>query len=517
MASLKETPRQKMMGILYLVLLGLAATTVTDHVLDAFRNLRLSLETSTGNVKATVDNTFSTFEATKLKNEPERARPIYDRAMKVRTYAKDLNDHIEKIKSLLIKEGGGIEAGSEDVKARADVDMSPRLMLRKVRGENGVANAVILKNKINETRTNILNELSVKEREGMNLALNAEDPKPHLGIKNTWEQDNFGEGVPLTAALTALTKIQADLKNTEAEVVKKILGEVDRAVVNLDRFDAVAVAPTSYILVGQTYSSEVFLTASDSKTQPEVSVGGQVLKVQDGKGLYTVTGSHEGEFKWSGTVRVKQSDGTMKEYKTKEQTYTVAKPSAVVSPDKMNVFYIGVDNPVSVSAPGIAKEKVRVSISNGTLTGAGGKYSVKVSTPGKCVVTVAGDFGSGKTSVLGSTEFRIKRIPPPRVEYGGKSGGHMGSGAMKAQNRIFAVLKDFDFDAPFAISHFTMYVMKPRSEPQVFESNNNAFTPAMSSAMNGIVPGSRVVFDNVFATGPDGMKRQLDPIMFTVD
>jgi gliding motility-associated protein GldM len=395
--------------------------------------------------------------------------------------------------------------------------MSPRLLLRKKNGEDGVARAVILKNKINETRNNILNTLDPKEREGMKLALNAEDPKPHLGIKTTWEQDNFGDGIPLTAALTALTKIQADLKNTEAEVVKKILGEVDKAVVNLDRFDAVAVAPTSYILVGQTYTSEVFLTASDSKTQPEVSVGGQVLKVADGKGLYTVTGSHEGEFKWAGTVRVKQSDGTMKEYKTREQTYTVAKPSAVVSPDKMNVFYIGVDNPVSVSAPGIAKDKVRVNISAGTISGSAGHYTVKVAQAGKCMVTVAGDFGNGKTTVLGSTEFRIKRIPPPRVEYGGKSGGHMGSGAMKAQNRIFAVLKDFDFDAPFAISHFTMYLMKPRSEPQVFESSNNAFTPAMQSAMNSVVPGSRVVFDNVFATGPDGMKRQLDPIMFTVD
>ncbi|MES2702206.1 MAG: gliding motility protein GldM [Bacteroidota bacterium] len=518
MASLKETPRQKMMGILYLVLLGLAATTVTDHVLDAFRNLRLSLETSTNNVRSTVDNTFSTFEATKLKNEPDRARPIYNRAVKVKSYAKELDAYIENIKTVLIKEGGGMDEASQDVKARADVDLSPRYMLRKARGENGIPRAVELKTRINDTRNKILNELSTKEREGLKLALNAEDPKTKSVIKTTWEQDNFGDGIPLTAALTALTKIQADLKNTEADVVKKILGEVDKAVINLDRFDAVAVAPTSYILVGQTYQAEVFLTASDSKTQPEVAVGGQVLRVQEGKGLYTVTGSREGEFKWAGTVRVKQSDGTMKEYKTKEQTYTVAKPSAVVSPDKMNVFYIGVDNPVSVSAPGIAKEKIRVSISSGSISGAAGHYNVKVSTPGaKAIVSVSGDFGNGKSSVLGTTEFRIKRIPPPRIEYGGKSGGRMGTGAMKAQNRIFAVLKDFDFDAPFSVSHFTLYIMKPRSEPQVFESNNNAFTPAMQSAMNGIVPGSRVVFDNVFATGPDGMKRQLDPIMFTVD
>ena len=99
----------------------------------------------------------------------------------------------------------------------------------------------------------------------------------------------------------------------------------------------------------------------------------------------------------------------------------------------------------------------------------------------------------------------------------GKGGGSLGTGAMKAQNRIFAVLEDFDFDAPFSIQHFTLYVIKPRSEPMVFEASSNAFTPAMQTAMNGITSGSRVTFDNVFATGPDGMKRQLDPITFTVE
>ena len=518
MASAKETPRQKMMGILYLVLLGLAATTVTDHVLDAFRNLRISLETSTNNVRTTVDNTFSTFEATKLKNEPERARPIYDRAKKVKAIAKELDDYIESTKKLLIEKGGDLGETSQDVKARADVDLSPRYMLRKARGENGIPRAVELKNRINDSRTKILATLDAKERDGLKLALNAEDPVTKMGPKTTWEQDNFGDGIPLTAALTALTKIQADLKNTESEVIKKILGEVDKAVINLDRFDAVAVAPSSYILVGQTYTSQVFLTASDSKTQPEVSVGGQVLKVQDGKGLYTVTATKEGEFKWSGTVRVKQSDGTMKEYRTAEQMYTVAKPSAVVSPDKMNVFYCGVDNPVSVSAPGIAKEKIKVSMTNGEISGTGGHYIVKVKTPGaKAVVTVSGEFEKGKVSVLGTTEFRIKRIPPPRIEFGGKAGGHIGTGAAKSQSRIFAVLKDFDFDAPFTISHFTLYVLKPRSEPMVFESNTNVLTPAMQSAMNGITPGSRVVFDNIFCTGVDGLKRQVDPILFTID
>jgi len=133
----------------------------------------------------------------------------------------------------------------------------------------------------------------------------------------------------------------------------------------------------------------------------------------------------------------------------------------------------------------------------------------------KVTVTVSGEV-AGKEVTLGTSEFRVKHIPPPHVVFGGKSGGKMGTGAIKAQNRIFAKLDDFDFQAEFSIQHFTLYITKPRGEPQVFESSNNAFTPAMTAAMNGIVPGSHVFIDNVFATGPDGMKRQLDPIAFAI-
>src|SRR6185312_13787141 len=119
------------------------------------------------------------------------------------------------------------------------------------------------------------------------------------------------------------TKIQADLKNTESDVVKKILGEVDQAVINLDRFEAVAVAPSSYILVGQPYKADVFLTASSSTSNPEITIGGQKLNVVDGKGLYTAVATSEGEKKWSATIRIKKTDGSIKEYQLPEQTYTV--------------------------------------------------------------------------------------------------------------------------------------------------------------------------------------------------
>jgi gliding motility-associated protein GldM len=507
MAALKETPRQKMMGILYLVLLGIAATTVTDHVLDAFRNLTVSLETSTRNVQQTVDNTFASFEATKLKNEPERARPVYERASKVKQYAAELNTYINELKTLFIEKGGGVNESSGDVNQRADIDLSPRLMINQKR-------AMELKKRIEDTKTKILAMLDPKDKD-IKVALNAQDPPKRQGIRQTWEETNFGDGIPLTAALTALTKIQADLKNTEAEVVKKILGEADKAVINLDRFEAVAVAPSSYILVGQQYKAKVFLTASDSKTNPEIIVGGQRLNIEEGKGLYTAAATSEGEKRWSGTIRIKQTDGTVKEYQLPEQTYTVAKPSATVSPDKMNVFYIGVDNPVSVSAPGFAKDKIRVGISAGSITGSNGSYIVKVTQRGEVKVTVSGEQEKGKNAVLGVSTFRVKPIPPPHVKFANKGGGTLSVAAMKSQNRIFAILEDFDFAANFTINHFTMFIAKPRADILKFESNSNQFTPEMSAAMNGLVPGSRITFDFVFATGPDGMKRSLDPIIFT--
>ncbi|MBC7744476.1 MAG: gliding motility protein GldM [Flavobacterium sp.] len=509
MAGGKQTPRQRMIGILYLVLLGLVALNVSDSILDAFKNLTDSLTTSTQNVQSGVDATFASFEATKLKDEPVRAKPIYDRAKKASQYAGELETHIEDLKKLFIKEGDGFNENTGDVNKRDNLDISPRLMVNQKRGN-------ILKNKINETRTKLLGLLDPKERSGVNFSLNAIDPKSRAGVRRTWVETNFGDGIPLTAAITALSKIQADTKNAESEMVKKILGKMDQAVVNLDQFAAVAVAPTSYVIAGQPYTAEVFLTAYDSKSNPSISVGGSNLQVRDGKGAYSVNTGSEGIFSWIGTVRVKQTDGSVKEYRTAEQKYQVSRPSAVVSPDKMNVFYIGVPNPVSVSAPGIPKENLRVSMSNGSISGSNGKYTVSVSSAGATKVNVSAEI-NGKTQNIGSSDFRIKRIPDPKAKFAGKTGGTLSSVIIKSQGAIFAILENFDFDAKFKVTRFNLVIAKPRADAVILQTNGNTLSAQMQAAMNGVTPGTRVIFDNIVAVGPDGTQRQLDGIVLTAN
>jgi len=510
MALGRETPRQRMISILYLVLLALLALNVPDTILDAFKNINNSLESSRSNVNTAVQQLFSAFESTKLKEEPARAKPIYDKAKKAQAIIGELNTYISSLKEDFTKQGGGIDPEKGDLVKRENEDISPNLMINEKKG-------TVLKDKINETRAKLLALLTPEEQKSVSFSLEAKDPEKSVNGKKSWEEINFGSGTPLTAAMTILTKIQTDAQNAESDMVKLILGKMDQAVVNLDKFAAVAVAPTSYLVQGQPYKAEVFLTASDSKSQPAISVNGSPLQIVDGKGVYNVSTSKEGIFSWTGVVQVKQTDGSMKEYRTATQTYQVARPSAVVSPDKMNVLYIGVDNPLSVSAAGTPTDKVKVNMTGGSLSGSGGKYNARVSSPGTARISISAEVAPGKMQTLSTTEFRVKRIPDPIAKFAGKTGGSMATVALKAQNAIFAKLDNFDFDANFKVTKFTMIIAKPRADAIVLSTSGNQLSSSMASALNGITPGTRVIFDNIVAVGPDGTSRQLNAVALTAN
>jgi len=498
-----------MIGIMYLVLLGLIALNVPDSLLDAFKNITQSLDVSSANVTTGVETTFKTFEATKLKDEPVRAAPILKHAKDAAAVAESLVKYVDDLRALLVKEGGGINPTINDVDARDNLDISPRLMITDKRADS-------LKDKIVQTKAALFAALTEKERKGVNFSLNTDDPPSSLGVKKTWQDAYFGEGIPLGATLTTLAKIKTDTKNAENEVVKRILGEADQAVVTLDQFQGVAVAPTSYIIAGQPYTADIFLTAYDSKSTPTITINGSSIPVTDGKGKYTVNTSSEGIFTYKGQIVVKSPDGN-KTYDLPAQTYQVARPSAVVSPDKMNVLYIGLPNPVSVSAPGIPKEALRLSMTGGSISGSNGHYIATVSTIGEARINVSGEITKGKVSGLGTSLFRVKRIPDPKAQFAGKSGGNTSAANIRAQDRIFAKLDNFEFDAKFNVTRFTLLIAKPRQDVISLSATGNELSSAMKSFMNNVTPGTTVVFKDIIAVGPDGSQRGLDPIVLSAN
>ena len=505
MAGHKETPRQRMIGILYLVLLGLIALNVSDSILDAFKNLGNSLSTSTQNTQTGIDNMFLAFKESKLKENPERAKPILEKAEQAQALITKLTNQVAEYNKLLSAEGGGMDEETGDVKFRSSTDISARLMINENRGKQ-------LRDLINSTAA----ELKKITNNEVSFALSAEDPAPRAGIKKSWEESNFGDGIPLTAAITALEKINADAKNAESAVVKHIFGKMDQAVVNLDKFAAVAVAPTSYLIAGQPYTAKVFLTAYDSKSTPKITVNGASIPVTEGQGTYSYTpgvGTHT----WKGSIAVQQTDGTVKVYETEPMSFQVAQPSAVVSADAMNVMYIGVDNPLSISAPGVPAESLKLTGSGVTLSSRGsGKYSARVTSPGEVSLSVSATI-DGKTQNFGASKFRVKRIPKPTAKIGGKDGGRISAAQLRGQSVVSASLENFDFDAKFQVTKFNMYISKPRVDPiGPYAASGNNFSAQMKTALAGITAGSVVMIYDIVGVGPDGVAQNLNAITFQV-
>ncbi|WP_412466309.1 gliding motility protein GldM [Pedobacter sp. KLB.chiD] len=509
MAGGKETTRQRMINIMYLVLLAMLALNVSDTILDAFKNINDSLDTSKNNVNTSINQLFSAFENSKLKEEPARAQPIYDKAKQAQKAADELNNYIESIKKELTQAGDGIDPETEDLVNRSNQDIAQNIMINQKKADE-------LKKRINATREKLISLLDPADRTNVSFSLEAKDPARKR--KGNWQETYFGEGTPLTAAMTILTKLQADTKNAEAEVVKKLFGNMDKAQVNLDQFAAVAVAPTSYVIQGQPYTAEVFLTASDSRSTPDITVNGNKLSVKDGKGTYSGGTGSVGQFTWVGTIRVRQTDGQIKEYKTQPQTYQVAKPSASVSSTKLNVIYAGIANPFTVSAAGFPLESVRASISGGSMSGSNGNYNVNV--PGSMVgqevsINVSAN-NAGKTVSLGSQKFRVKAIPAPVAKVGGRAGGDIASVQLKSETEIEADLDDFPFDVKFKIQRYKLTVIKPRSDAVTVAGSGGSFAGAVKGAINSITPGTRVFFEDIVSVGPDGRQRILPSLAFSV-
>ena len=207
MAGGKESARQKMINIMYLVLLAMLALNVSDTILNAFKNINDSLMASRTNVETSVNQLMNSFVNTKLKDEPVRAKPIYEKAQQAQKIAGNLDTYIQNLKRQFTTAGQGIDPETGDLVERSNQDIAPGIMINQKEGQK-------LKAKINDTRQQLLALLDPKDRTSVTFSLEAKDPEKRVdGVRKSWEEVNFGEGTPLTAAMTILSKIQSDVKN----------------------------------------------------------------------------------------------------------------------------------------------------------------------------------------------------------------------------------------------------------------------------------------------------------------
>ena len=180
------------------------------------------------------------------------------------------------------------------------------------------------------------------------------------------------------------------------------------------------------------------------------------------------------------------------------------------------MFYIGLDNPVSISVPGVAHDKIKPSCSGaGMRPGKGrGKYIVKPTKRGKAIISVSADF-DGKMMSMGKVEFRVKMIPDPTPLVANQSGGLISKSKLAAAAAVTPIMKNFDFDVYAKMISFTCMV---NYDGDLVEEKikGGRVTPKMVGLIKKLTSGSRVYFEDIRVSMPDKTKRKLGDLIFKI-
>ncbi|MBL7794833.1 MAG: hypothetical protein JNK77_21025, partial [Saprospiraceae bacterium] len=297
-----------------------------------------------------------------------------------------------------------------------------------------------------------------------------------------------------------------------------LLNKVSGEDIKFDKFQPVISASKGYVIRGDKYEAEVFLSAFSSSAgdKTKIFVNGNSLPIEEGKALYTAGASSLGTQRYKVRIDVTNPLTNKTDSYEKEFEYEVGERSVTVSADKMNVFYIGVDNPVSVSAAGISSNDLRVSISGGggSIKKVGSaNFIVNVSQPtNECRISVS----DGKALNAGKT-FRVKRIPDPVARLSKSQGGEMGTGEFKAQGGVGAFLDNFDFDAVCAIQGYTLVFVPKRQDPVEVVNAGARYNDRARELVNRAKPGDIYYFESVKAKCPgDAAGRPINSMVFKI-
>jgi gliding motility-associated protein GldM len=504
--ALPKEPRQKMINLMYLVLTALLALNVSSEILNAFKVVDASLKTSNQNL-TTANTTLYASLAEKLADPKthDKALNWSANANQAKKLSDDLNTYIEGLKEELMKASDLTMVDNKPSFKEDNLDAATRLFDTQGKGKE-------LEAKLAAYKTAMLAiDTSINAKFASTFPVDVTPPKGQDGTKKEFTEAYF-HMTPTVAALTLLSKFQNNVKNSENQVVTYCHSKIGEVAVHMDKVGVLTGQNSSYLMPGQELQITAGVGAYSSSTNPTISINGSSVSVSNGQGMYKTTVSGAGEHTVPISVTFTGEDGKQVVVPS-SITYTVGTPGgAAVMLDKMNVFYIGVPNPITISS-GSGWDKTSVSISGGTMSGSNGNRVVTVSGGTAASITVTAD---GKSSKF---DFRVKTIPDPIGMVGPSKGGRMQSNIFKAQDFLRAELLNFDFDARFNVTGATVYFagagFSNSGSVQTGTITSGSLAP-IKSKIDLCKPGSTVTFDDLKVVGPDGRTRTIPPVSFVL-
>ena len=551
MSGAKETPRQKMIGMMYLVLTALLALNVSVEVLDAFTTVNDGLENTYISVDKKIVDYYNTFEQ-QYNKQPEKTAKYWDKAQEIRQKTDEFVNFIERdIKLALLLQNNGVTEEElfnpdkeEDAvianKEAADLNKNRRVF-HKINFDNldgkdkhdavtafmiEQGNAEILRKRIEEYRQYVIAALD---------SAGIADFDDHVGLITngeyfagdgaplTWEMKNFNH-IIIPAAISILNEIVAEVQTTEYDAISELYKSIGASDFKFNTLEAKVFPKTTYVLKGQDYEADVFIVASDNTKEFDAKYArgvkdfamaneNAINKVSSQKGIVKikVPANTIGEQTIAGVVEMKDPvTGEIAPYPF-QTSYTVAPPSANVTPTKMNVMYRGLENPIEISAPGFTANQINVSVVNGELVKKNGEYFVKPGNEKNVTTVTVSTTIDGKRMILDNCDFRLKRTPDPVPVLNGRTNDKFTKEEILAAGGFVLTMPDFDFEGyhsqvlSYDVSTIVAGYLKPIKGIQ-----GRKFNKEVEDLVKSARRGQRISIENIRVKSPDGEERILN-------
>jgi len=506
-----ETPRQRMISLMYLVLTAMLALNVDKSVVDAFALVDQGFMKTIENFNSKNQSVYNNFSNAALEN-PQKVGELNRTVIKIKERTDSLYNYITHFKEMIVKKADGPDGKVDNIVNKEDLNYAEEIMMTKRNGE-------LLKKAIEDYRTFLLSHIDTSQTSliaSIKKNLDTSNPPRVEGSSPTWESSKF-QGYPLIAVVTLMSKMQSDIRNSESDAINYFYSKIDASSYKFNSLKPQVIPKSNYILQGDTYEAKVFISAIDTTAEPEILVNGNKLPILPGEnaGLYKVPTSAEGTFVWKGVINFKNPSGLIVPYAF-QQEYQVAKPSMTVSPTRMNILYLGIPNPISISVPATSPRDIQVSMKNGRIEQtANGYLAYPEKTTEKAYISVS-VLVDKVVKPIGTAEFRVKRVPNPIATVAGKNEGLITKNELIAEQGVFADIPDFEFEMKFQVLSFVVSTSKGGFIVEK-ATNGARFSQEQRDLFNGLTRGNRLYIDNIVAKGEDGLTRNLSAISFKIN
>ena len=482
------SPRQKMINLMYVVLMAMLALNVSTEVLQGFSLVEESLNRTTANSSQQNATMYDSFEE-QMKKNPEKVRQWFEKATTVKQMSDSLYNFAQQLKEAIVREADGKDGDVKNIENKENLEAANQVMLAP-----GTGKGKALYDAINAYRTKILSMVTDEQQKKIiSSNLSTELPKNAMTMGKNWQEYMF-EDMPVAAAVTLLSKLQSDIRYAEGEVLHTLVANVDVKDIRVNKLDAFVIPEKTTL-----YPGEQFVNTTN--------------------GRYSFSAGGVGEHQFSGYLITRNAAGEeLRRDFTQKYSVIPTPDGATVAADLMNVLYAGFKNPISVSVPGIPANQVTVSMSGGSLTPTGnGHYIAVPSAVGKDVSFNISVNDHGKTRSLTPFTFHVRKLPDPTpymiVGDNRFRGGRLAKASLMGASGIKAAIDDGLLDIEFRVTGFEAVFFDNMGNAVPMVGNGSQFSERQKDAFRKLSRNRRFYISRVTAVGPDGISRQLNASM----